>query len=435
MVVDAALERSAMRRIGWRLVPFLILAYFVSFLDRVNVGFAAIEMNHDLGLTATVFGWGAGIFFVGYFLLEIPSNLALERYGARRWIARIMATWGIVSAATALVEGPWSFVAVRFLLGLAEAGFFPGVILYLTYWFPSDYRARIVGVFMISIPISSFLGSPVSGALLGVSGWGLRGWQWLFILEGLPALLMAVAVLWLLPDRPGDAAWLPAAERDWLEGRLRAEAARNARRDRSAEPSSWAVLREPQLLLLIAIYFGSTASSYGLTFWTPQLVKSYGLSNFQTGLLNSVPYGFASAAMILWGRRSDRMRERRWHLAIPFLILAAGLAGGTVLSGLAPLVCALTVAAVGVYMLKGPFWALATEQLPPVTAATSIAAINAVGNLGGFLGPYLIGTIKDATGSFTLSLLPLILFALVSAVLSLVAGRERSAATTPAEVP
>ena len=426
-MMDAALERSAMRRIGWRLVPFLILAYFVSFLDRVNVGFAAIQMNHDLGLTATVFGWGAGIFFLGYFLLEIPSNLALERFGARVWIARIMATWGIISAATALVQGPWSFVASRFLLGLAEAGFFPGVILYLTYWFPTEYRARIIGVFMISIPISSFLGSPVSGALLGLSAWGLKGWQWLFILEGLPALLMAAAVLLLLPDKPGDAAWLPAAERDWLVRRLRADAARNARVGGGKEPSLWATLRDRRLLLFTIIYFGSTASSYGLTFWTPQIVKGYGLTNFGTGLLNSVPYGFASVAMILWGRRSDRLGERRWHLAIPFLVLATGLAGGTIFSGLVPVVCALTVAAVGVYMLKGPFWALATEQVRPATAAASIAAINAVGNLGGFLGPYLIGAIKGATGSFTLSLVPLIVFALVSAVLSLIVGRQRSA--------
>ena len=430
---DAELERSAMRRIGWRLVPFLILAYFVSFLDRVNVGFAAIQMNHDLGLTATVFGWGAGIFFLGYFLMEIPSNLALERFGARLWIARIMATWGIISAAMALVQGPWSFIGLRFLLGLAEAGFFPGVILYLTYWFPSAYRARIIGIFMISIPISSFLGSPISGALLGLSGFGLRGWQWLFILEGLPAVLMAGFVLWFLPDKPTSAAWLPADERDWLARQLQAEGTRNAARGAAGKPSLGDMLRDRRLILFAAIYFGSTASSYGLTFWTPQIVKSYGLGNFETGLLNSIPYGFASVAMILWGRHSDQVRERRWHLAIPFLVLAAGLAGGTVLSGLTPLVCALTVAAMGVYMLKGPFWALATEQLPPVAAAASIAAINSVGNLGGFLGPYLIGAIKDATGSFTLSLVPLILFALISGFLALLPGDRGSAVRAPAQ--
>ncbi len=287
-MIDAALERSAMRRIGWRLVPFLILAYFISFLDRVNVGFAAIQMNHDLGLTATVFGWGAGIFFLGYFLLEIPSNLALERFGARVWIARIMATWGLISAATAFVQGPWSFVALRFLLGLAEAGFFPGVILYLTYWFPTEYRARIVGVFMISIPISSFLGSPVSGALLGLSGWGLEGWQWLFILEGLPALVMAAPSCGSCPT--GRARPRGCRRRARLAGAAppgRGGAERAGSRD--AKPSLWTMLREPRLLLFTVIYFGSTASSYGLTFWTPQIVKGYGLTNFETGLLNSVP--------------------------------------------------------------------------------------------------------------------------------------------------
>jgi len=435
-MAESEIERSAMRRIGWRLVPFLILAYFVSFLDRVNVGFAAIQMNHDVGLTATLFGWGAGIFFLGYFLMEVPSNLMLERFGARLWIARIMATWGVISMAMALVQGPWSFIALRFLLGVAEAGFFPGVILYLTYWFPSAYRARIVGIFMISIPISWFLGSPISGALLSLNGWGLAGWQWLFILEGLPAVLMAGAVLWFLPDGPRHAAWLPEAERDWLEGRLREESARNAARTGGVgSPSLGTMLRDRRLILFAAIYFGSTASSYGLTFWTPQIVKSYGLTNFETGLLNSVPYGVASVAMILWGRHSDKVGERRWHLAIPFLVLAAGLAGGTVLSGILPLVGALTVAAVGVYMLKGPFWALATEELPPAAAAASIAAINAVGNLGGFLGPYLIGAIKDATGSFTLALTPLILFALISAGLSLVPGRARAVASAPRAAP
>jgi ACS family tartrate transporter-like MFS transporter len=431
VTMDADLERSAMRRIGWRLVPLLILAYFISFLDRVNVGFAAIQMNKDLGFSATIYGWGAGVFFLGYFLFEVPSNLALERYGARRWIARIMATWGVASALMALVSGPWSFTFFRFLLGAAEAGFFPGIILYLTYWFPSEYRARIVGVFMIAIPISSFLGSPVSGALLHIEAWGLRGWQWLFILEGLPAVLMAAAILWVLPDKPSDARWLPAEERDWLVARLRNEADRYALK---VKPPLWQTLRQPTVLLFAAIYAGSTASSYGLTLWTPQIIKAYGLSDLATGFLNSIPYGIASVAMVFWGRHSDSSRERRWHLAISFLILAVGLIGGTMLSGLVPLVCALTVAAMGVYMLKGPFWALATEHLSPVTAAASIAAINAIGNLAGFVGPYLIGAIKDATGSFELSLLPLILFALLAAGLSLVPGRmPRGAIAAPAE--
>ena len=418
-----------MRRISWRLVPFLILAYFISFVDRVNVGFAAIQMNKDLALSATVFGWGAGIFFLGYFILEVPSNLALERFGARLWIARIMATWGVLSIGMAWVQGPWSFIILRFLLGAAEAGFFPGVILYLTYWFPREYRARIVGVFMISIPISSFLGSPISGALLNVSGFGLHGWQWLFVLEGVPAILMAAVVPLVLPNKPAAAGWLPADERAWLEQRLAAEAARNVLR---VKPSIWQILGDKRVLLFAFIYFGSTASSYGLTIWTPQIIKAYGLGNFETGLLNSIPYGIASVAMILWGRHSDQVRERRWHLALSFVLLAIGLAGGTVLSGLVLLVGALTLAATGVYMLKGPFWALATEQLPVATAAASIAVINSVGNLGGFVGPFLIGAIKDATGNFALTLLPLILFALISAGLSLVPAREGAAGTVPA---
>ncbi len=419
-----------MRRIGFRLVPFLILAYFISFVDRVNVGFAGLEMRQDLGLTATVFGWGAGIFFLGYFLLEVPSNLAMERYGARIWIARIMATWGVLAIGMAFVGGTTSFVVMRFLLGAAEAGFFPGVILYLTYWFPSTYRARIVGIFMISIPISSFLGSPISGALLGITGLGLKGWQWLFIIEGIPALLLAIATPFVLPNRPRDARWLPPEERAWLERTLAIEASQSKP---VAHPSLGQILSDSKVWLFAFIYFGSSASSYGLTIWTPQIIKDYGLTNWQTGLLNSLPYGVACVAMIMWGQHSDKTGERRWHLSLSFMMLALGLIGGTVLTGLVPLLLALTLAACGVFMLKGPFWAMATEQIPTATAAASIAAINSIGNLGGFAGPFAIGAIKDATGSFTLSLLPMIAFALISGGLALVAKRQRHTVAVPAE--
>ena len=427
---DSRIARSAMRRIGFRLIPFLILAYFVSFVDRVNVGFAGIQMRQDLGLTATDFGWGAGIFFFGYFLLEVPSNLALERFGARIWIARIMVTWGLLSCGMAFVQGTTSFIIMRFLLGAAEAGFFPGVILYLTYWFPTKYRAQIVGFFMIAIPISSFIGSPISGALLNVTGWGLKGWQWLFLIEGIPALMLAVATPFVLPNRPRDAKWLPAEEREWLERTLADEATRMKPK---THPRLIEVLSDPRVLLFAFVYFGSSASSYGLSIWTPQIIKAYGLSNFHTGLLNSVPYGLACVAMVLWGGHSDKTGERRWHLSLAFLLLAAGLAAGTVLTGLLPLICALTLAACGVYMLKGPFWAMATEQLPAATAAASIAAINAVGNLGGFAGPFAIGAIKDATGSFELSLLPMIAFAFISAGLALVVKKQVSRQAVPAE--
>ena len=427
---DSRIARSAMRRIGFRLVPFLILAYFISFVDRVNVGFAGLEMRQDLGLTATVFGWGAGIFFLGYFLLEVPSNLAMERFGARMWIARIMATWGVLAIGMAFVGGTTSFIVMRFLLGAAEAGFFPGVILYLTYWFPSTYRARIVGIFMISIPISSFLGSPISGALLGITGLGLKGWQWLFIIEGAPALLLAIATPFVLPNRPRDARWLPPEERAWLERTLAEEASRSKP---MVHPSLGQILSDGKVWLFAFIYFGSSASSYGLTIWTPQIIKDYGLSNWQTGLLNSLPYGIACVAMILWGQHSDRSGERRWHLSLSFMLLALGLIGGTMLTGLVPLLLALTLAACGVFMLKGPFWAMATEQIPAATAAASIAAINSVGNLGGFAGPYAIGVIKDATGSFTLSLLPMIAFALISGGLALAVKRQAQPLPVPAE--
>ncbi|MGI4807741.1 MAG: MFS transporter, partial [Janthinobacterium lividum] len=251
---DSRIARSAMRRIGFRLVPFLILAYFISFVDRVNVGFAGLEMRQDLGLTATIFGWGAGIFFLGYFLLEVPSNLAMERFGARIWIARIMATWGVLAIGMAFVGGTTSFVVMRFLLGAAEAGFFPGVILYLTYWFPSTYRARIVGIFMISIPISSFLGSPISGALLGITGLGLKGWQWLFIIEGIPALLLAIATPFVLPNRPRDARWLPSEERAWLERTLAIEASQSKP---VTHPSLRQILSDSKVWLFAFIYFGS----------------------------------------------------------------------------------------------------------------------------------------------------------------------------------
>ena len=428
---EAALERSAVRRVTLRLVPFLIVCYFVAFLDRVNVGFAALQMNKDLGFSPIVYGWGAGIFFFGYFLFEVPSNIALERVGARRWIARIMVSWGVVSAGTALVTGTWSFMALRFLLGAMEAGFFPGIILYLTYWFPSEHRAKVVGIFMVAIPISSLLGSPVSGLVLGMNDTlGLRGWQWLFILEAVPSVLLGLAVLRWLPDRPAAARWLPEAERDWLRRRLDAERERTAA---APAQSLWQVLSQRKVLLLALVYAGSVASNYGLTLWQPQIIKSFGLTDFETGLLNSVPFAFGCVAMVWWGRRSDRKRERLWHTALPLFTCAAGLVGCVAFAAsLVPTVLALCVTLLGVYAVKGPFWATSTEVLPPATAAAGIAAINSVGNLAGFVGPFLIGAIKDATGSFALGLLPLIAFAVVAGFVGLAMGR-RPAVTVPAE--
>ena len=428
---DAALESSAIRRMSMRLLPFLILCYFVAFVDRVNVGFAALQMNHDLGFTSTIYGWGAGIFFVGYFIFEVPSNLLLERFGARRWIARIMISWGIVSGMTALVTGTWSFIGLRFLLGVMEAGFFPGIILYLTYWFPSAHRAKIIGIFMIAIPISSLLGGPVSAAILGMDKvMGLTGWQWLFIIEAAPAIILGILTLYVLPDRPATAAWLPTDERDWLARRLAAD---EARIGNTPKPSMWKTLSHPRVLLLALVYAGSTASNYGLTLWQPQIIKSFGLTNMQTGLLNSVPFAFGCVAMIWWGRRSDQSGERRWHTAIPLFLCGGGLVACLFFTTLWPTIIALCVTLIGVYALKGPFWAITTEQLPLSISAASIAAINSIGNLAGFVGPFLIGYIKDATGSFVLGLIPLIAFAFVAGVTVLLMGRGEARQAVLAE--
>lgn len=418
---DAELERSAIRRMSLRLLPFLIAAYFVAFVDRVNVGFAALQMNHDLGFTATVYGWGAGIFFLGYFIFEVPSNILLERFGARRWIMRIMVSWGIVSGCTALVTGTWSFIGLRFLLGAMEAGFFPGIILYLTYWFPSAHRAKIVGIFMVAIPISSLLGSPISSAILEMEGvMGLHGWQWLFIIEAVPSVLLGLLTLVWLPDRPASARWLPENERDWLARRLAADEARIVK---GPQVSLWKVLTNSRVLLLALVYAGSTASNYGLTLWQPQILKSFGLTNLQVGFANGIPFAFGVVAMIYWGRRSDRVGERRWHTALPLFLCGAGLVACLALNTLWPTLIALTATLVGVYALKGPFWAVTTEALPLSISAASIAAINSIGNLAGFVGPFLIGYIKDQTGSFVLGLLPLIAFAFVAGTTVLLMGR------------
>ncbi len=411
---DAALEAATMRRVFMRMLPFLVLAYLICYIDRVNVGFAGLQMNKDLGLSQTIFGLGGGIFFIGYFLLEVPSNLALERVGASRWIARIMVSWGIISGAMAFTAGTTSFLTLRFLLGAAEAGFFPGVILYLTYWFPAAHRARIVGIFMVAIAAAGFIGSPVSGAILGLDGWlGVRGWQWVFILEAIPAVLMGVASLVWLTDRPEHAKWLPAEQRDWLAARLAAE---RTRASRVPHMSVWRVVRNKHVLVMALVYAGPAAASSGLAIWMPQIIKSYGLTNLQTGFVTAVPYLIAAVLMIVWGHHSDRTRERVWHTAAPIAVIAAGLLATCVISSLWPMVVVLTLVVVGTRASNGPFWALSTEFLGAPVAAAGIAQINALGNLSGFAANYLIGAIKDATGSYALSLLPIMALAAVAAV-------------------
>ena len=407
------IERSTIRAISYRLIPFLIIAYFFSYLDRVNLGFAALTMNAELKFSPLIFSWGAGIFFIGYFLFEVPSNLALEKFGASRWIARIMVTWGIISAAMIWVSGPWSFYILRFLLGVAEAGFFPGIILYLTYWYPAEYRARFLAAFAIAVPVSTVIGAPISGLLLGLDGhMGLKGWQWLFLIEGIPSVLLGVVSWFYLTDKPGKADWLNPEQKAWLSARLDSEiAAKQAAKHLSLGQA----LASPRVLTLSLIYFGFVGARYGMQFWLPQIVKAFGFSNAQTGFVTAVPYLFGSVAMILWARHSDRTRERPWHVALPLFLTAIALGASSYTHDPMLTLVALTLAAVGTFCTFGVFWTLPTAWLTGTAAAGGIALINSIGNLAGFGGPYLIGWVKESTGSTETGLL-------VLAVLPLIAG-------------
>ncbi len=426
------LEATTMRRVSWRLMPFLLLAYLICYIDRVNVGFAALQMNKAVDIDPKTYGLGAGIFFVGYFILEVPSNLALERFGARTWIARIMISWGVVSAAFALIGGPISFLVLRFLLGAAEAGFFPGVILYITYWYPAHYRAIIVGIFMVAIPVAGLIGSPISGAILYMDGFlGLGGWQWIFLLEALPAVLLGVASFVWLTDRPEHASWLAPRQQQWLIAKLEAE---RRRAPRISHELVWRVMTNKYVLIMALVYAGAAGASTSLALWMPQLVKSFGLSNWETGLLNAVPFGIAAVWMILWGRSSDRTGERVWHNALPLAwMVLAMVATFFAIGSLWAMIPLLTLIAAGTYASKGPFWALSSEWLGAGAAAAGLAQINALGNLSGFVFNYLIGWIQAETGSFPLALMPIAVVATIGTVCVLVIGRHQPrtvAATT-----
>jgi MFS transporter, ACS family, tartrate transporter len=397
---------AAVGRVSRRLIPFLFLLYILNFLDRVNVGFAALEMNRDLGFGSAVYGFGAGVFFLGYCLFEVPSNLVLYRTGARLWIARIMVTWGLAASAMMLVHTPWSFYLFRFLLGVAEAGFFPGIIFYLTYWYPARERARAYAWFLAAIPVCGVIGGPISGALLGLDGrLGLQGWQWLFLLEGIPSVLVGIAVLWLLPDRPRDARWLPAVERAWLEERLAAEG-----HDRIAHhgESLRRALGNPMVWWLGLSYFLLVVALYGFALWLPQLVKASGeFTNFEVGMITAIPYAAAAVGMVLAGRNSDRTGERHLHLTLPALVGALGFIAVTRTDSTGLLIAALCLCAFGVLGWLGPFWALPTAFLREQAAAGGIALINSMGAVGGFVGPYLLGDIQERTGEFAPGLLVL----------------------------
>lgn len=415
-------EKRTMPQVALRIVPFLMVCYFVSFLDRVNLSFAALQMVKDLHFSPAVFGLGGGLFFVSYFLFEVPSNLLLEKLGARRWIARIMISWGFLAGGMAFVRSSQSFYIMRLFLGAAEAGFFPGVILYLTYWFPSEYRARIIAMFTVAIPMSSFLGSPISVALLELGGrLGLRGWQWMFILEAVPALLLGVACLFILTDKPSGARWLNTDQREWLASRLEAEV--HGKRS-VGHLSLWQVLWNKHVLVLSIVLAGSTAVSSGLQLWQPLIIKSYGLTNIQTGLLNSIPFALASVLMVWWGRRSDQTGERIWHAALPLMLTAISLTSALVFHSLLAIIVILSLAVIGIYAGKGPVWAVASEWLSSTTAATGLAQINALSNLAGFATTYLLGVIKGITGSYPLAMLPLVALAASGSVAILLIGRD-----------
>ena len=415
--------KRTLRRVSWRIVPFIMVLYFIAYIDRVNLGFASLTMNKDLGFTASILGFGAGIFFWGYFLFEVPSNLVLNKVGARIWIARVMITWGIISGAMAFVQGPISFYAIRFLLGAAEAGFFPGIILYLSYWFRERHRAGVTALFMAAAPISTALGSPISAALLELNGLlGLAGWQWLFIIEALPALILGVVVFFYMTDRPEHASWLKADERAWLVGAMNQEAANNtvAMRNHGVMRG----LADLRVLALALIYFGTSAGLYTLGIWAPQIIKQTGVSSMTVGLLNAIPPTISVIAMVLWSRHSDRTGERTWHVIIACLVAATGLviAGGS--ASIVGLIAALTLVNIGISCAKPPLWTMPTMFLSGAAAAAGIAAINSIGNLGGFAGPAMIGWVKDRTGSFAGGLYFVAGLLVLSAALTLMLARS-----------
>lgn len=411
------IEKRTVRKALLRLMPLLLLSYFLAYIDRMNVGFAALTMNKEIGLTAYIYGLGAGVFFWGYFLFEVPSNLVLAKVGARRWISRIMVTWGLISAAMVFVSGPTSFIVMRFLLGAAEAGFFPGVLFYLMSWFPAAYRARIVAVFSIALPVSLGIGAPLSTCILELNGvWGLSGWQWLFLLEGLPTVVVGAIVLAYLPDRPTEAKWLSEAEKAWLQSTIDRERALVQAQEKI---SVWKTFFDRRVLGLSLIYVANTSANMGLAFFLPQIIKGFGLTDMQTGLVTSIPYVFGVVGILVWGYLSDRFNERRWSLCLALVITSAGLAGAGYLTQNPLAVACMAVAAIGIYGTKAPFWALPPTFLTGSAAAAGIALINSIGNLGGFIGPSVVGWVRETTGSFAAGLGFLAGLALLAAIGSL----------------
>jgi D-galactonate transporter len=434
VATEDRMVEGAVRRAMWRLLPFLGLCYLLNYVDRVNVGFAALRMNPDLGLSAAAYGLGAGLFFIGYFFFEVPSNVVLHRVGARLWIARIMITWGIVASATAFVTGEIGFYVVRFLLGVAEAGFFPGIILYLTYWFPRAQRAKVVALFFLAVPLSSVIGAPLS-TLLIQNGDGLlgfdAGWRLMFFVEGIPAVLVGLLVLVLLPDRPSRARWLAPEEQQALERRIAEEDAAQVPHETGLRTA----LRDGRVVALSMVYFGVVFGLYVLAFFLPQVVSNlqeqFGVefSLFHIGLITAVPYAVASVVMVLNARHSDRTGERRLHVAVPAFVGAAGVAVALYLDSPYLVIAAIAVCASGVFAAIPVIWQLPPMFLTGVGAAAGIALINSFGNLSGFVGPYLTGWLQDLTGSNRAAMFVVAGFMVMAGVVVLLLGRGAPAAT------
>jgi len=421
-VIDAS--DKILARAAWRLIPFMSLMYVVSFLDRVNISFAALTMNRDLGFSPEAFGFGAGIFFWGYFLFEVPSNLALQKVGARLWMCRICITWGLLSMVTAFVKDPVSFSIARFALGAAEAGLFPGMVLYMTYWFPASTRARSIAMFLAGVPLSNVIGGPISGWLLGVEGHGLHGWQWMLILEGIPSLLCGAATLWVLPDGPAKAKWLSQEEKAIIQARLAAEppGALHGLKEMLLDKRIW-ILMIPDFSIVIALY--------GLNLWQPQMIKAMGYTNIETGFIVALPYLLSMGAMVALGWCSDRSGERAGHVAFGAFAGAAGMAGAVLLSNHAAIFASLCVACSGIYAALAVFWTLPSSLLCGTAAAAGLALLNSFSNLGGFFGPYLMGWARQTTGNYTLGMMVLAGMLVLAGFSVIVIGRTffaRSAA-------
>jgi len=414
----------------WRLIPFIFVCYVVSYLDRINVGFAALTMNQDLGLTATQFGWGAGLFFIGYFSFEIPSNLLMQRFGARIWIARIMITWGLISMATAFVVGPKSFALARFLLGLAEAGFTPGIYLYFTSWFPGESRAKATAAFLVGIPIANIIGSPISGAIMQMGSiWGLKSWQALLVLEAAPAVVLGIACLFVLGDRPSKVKWLRQDEKDWLEGQLAAEQKTLAARHGSTLRGA---LTNWRVFALAFINFCCIVGSVGIGIWLPQIVKGFGVSASTVGLIAAVPYAVGAVSMLLWARLASRSRNRLPYVVAALALAAVALAISVTLDDPLQKMVAITVTVASILSFQATFWAIPSGFLTGRAAAGGLALIVSVGNLGGFAGPFLIGLIRDATHGFTYPLLTVAGILLVGTASMLLLGDPARQKAEPA---